>query len=59
MSDATLLEEARAAINAGNMPAARDRLRAMQAPPPMVLAQVCARLGDAEGEAELTASTGC
>jgi aspartyl/asparaginyl beta-hydroxylase (cupin superfamily) len=52
MSDATLLEEARAAINAGNMPAARDRLRAMQAPPPMVLAQVCARLGDAEGEAE-------
>ena len=52
MSDAKLLEEARTALAAKDLGTARDRLRAMQAPPPMLLAQICAHLGDADGEAQ-------
>lgn len=50
MSDAQRLDEARAALAAKDLPTARDRLRAMQAPQNMLLAQVCAHLGDAPGE---------
>lgn len=50
MSDAQLLDEVRAALARKDMATARDRLRAMQAPPPMLLAQVSAHLGDTATE---------
>lgn len=56
MSDARLLEEARAALARNDIAAARDRLRAMQAPPPMLLAQVSAHLGDLAGEEQALAT---
>ena len=56
MSDTQLLEEARAALGRKDIAAARDRLRAMQAPPPMLLAQVCAHMGDHAGEEQALAA---
>ncbi len=50
MTDQLLLEQGREAIARRDLATARDRLQAMQSPPAMTLAQVCAHLGDTDGE---------
>ena len=56
MSDAKLLEEVRGALARNDTATARDRLRAMQNPPRMLLAQVSAHLGDVAGEEQALAA---
>ena len=47
-----LAQAALVALRGGNAAKARATLAQMAAPPPMLLAQVCNRLGDRDGEAE-------